>query len=197
MKNYLIVLIVGVLISFGSIYSYQRIKNLKQEVVSEQLLRNALTDTMKVYKNKYNEVVSEKLTIQASMKQLQDENLVLNKNQKELIKRVKETDKSKQVIAAALIEQKVVIDSLGLVLKNKQYVSFQWDKRNDKPISFSITNSNPLFQTTNIESYAIPELNKDKIKPNFWHKVGNGIKNGGSTGIKIGVGIGIGYLIFK
>jgi hypothetical protein len=66
-------------------------------------------------------------------------------------------------------------------LDNKQFVEFHW-KDNAKegyPISFSVSNSNKYFKTTNIDSYAIPELLKPNIKPNGWEKFNTWLKNKG------------------
>ena len=48
-------------------------------------------------------------------------------------------------------------------IPNKQFVEFHWEDDKTTPIAFSVTNSNPLFITNNIESYAIPELIKEEI----------------------------------
>ena len=84
-------------------------------------------------------------------------------------------------------------------MSNTSFVKFQWDKksRTDYPVSFSVSNSNKYFTTANIESYAIPELQKDLVKPSFWNKLGTGIKTSGKYGIGIGIGVGLGYLLFK
>lgn len=83
-------------------------------------------------------------------------------------------------------------------LPNKQFVEFHW-RNNPKegyPVSFSVTNTNPYFKTVNIESYAIPEITKPEIKPNFWQKVGKTLKNSGDKLIYVGIGVGA-VLILK
>lgn len=80
---------------------------------------------------------------------------------------------------------------------NKYFVSFQWDdnKRKNYPVSFSITNTNPLFKTINIDSYVIPELNKIDITPNFWEKLHRwGVENKRIVSIG-GITIGAGGII--
>lgn len=87
---------------------------------------------------------------------------------------------------------------LDFSLPNKQFIEFHW-RNNPKegyPISFSVTNTNPYFKTTNIESYAIPEIKKPDIKPTFWQKLGRNIKNGGEKLIYVGIGVGA-VLILK
>lgn len=82
---------------------------------------------------------------------------------------------------------------------NDQMVKFYWqnDKKEGYPIKFSVSNSNPYFKTANIESYAIPELDKPTVKPNFWQKNGMLIKQSGSVLISVGIGAGIMYLLMK
>lgn len=82
----------------------------------------------------------------------------------------------------------------SIVFPNTQFIKFQWDEneRKDYPVSFSISNSNKYFKVYNIESYAIPELNKETVKPNGWQKTWKWIRKNG-TYILIGsLGYGIG-----
>ena len=67
---------------------------------------------------------------------------------------------------------KPLIEFKTIVFPNKQFIEFHWDKneRKDYPISFSVTNSNPYYNVINIESYAIPQLQKKLIKLNGWEK---------------------------
>ena len=85
----------------------------------------------------------------------------------------------------------------GLDFPNTQTITFNWDinDRKDYPVSFSVLNTNQYYRVYNIESFAIPELNKKLINPNGWQKTWRWIKvNGkyilvGTAGILIGVGI--------
>lgn len=85
----------------------------------------------------------------------------------------------------------------NITLPNKQAITFQWnnDKKNGYPISFTVTNSNKYFQVQNIESYAIPGLDKNQISPTKWQKFMKTLKNGGKYGIAIGIGVAGGFLI--
>jgi hypothetical protein len=76
------------------------------------------------------------------------------------------------------------------MLPNKQFVEFYWknDKKNGYPITFSVSNSNDYFKTVNIESYAIPEITKEKVDPNGWQKFGNFFIRNGKMVIAVGVG---------
>jgi len=74
-----------------------------------------------------------------------------------------------------------------LFLPNKSTVSFQFDKTKGNPISFSVSNSNKYVYVANIESYAIPGIGKDIIKPTGWQKTWGWIKKNGTI-IVVGVG---------
>ncbi len=93
------------------------------------------------------------------------------------------------------INIKPVIVFNSLSLPNKQLINFHWndnDKKNGKPVSFSVSNSNPYYKIYNIDSYIIPEVEMDVIKPNFWNRTKNFFKESGSTIGKIGIGVAIG-----
>lgn len=115
--------------------------------------------------------------------------------------------KSKYIILDAVAKnvqpydknKEVYLDINNLELPNDQKINFYWkdDKKEGYPTTFSIENSNKYFKVVNIESYVIPEIKKDNIKPTFWQKTGQFFKKGGNTGIYIGIGVGAGYLLFK
>jgi hypothetical protein len=77
-------------------------------------------------------------------------------------------------------------------------VSFNWEKnrREFYPVSFNVTPTNPFIRINGIESYAIPELQKQIVKPTGWKKFGNFFKERWEDlligGISFGVGYGIG-----
>lgn len=77
-----------------------------------------------------------------------------------------------------------------LEIPNDITVAFHWDKnkRKDYPISVSVENSNPLMKVNNIEGYAIPELQKDDIKPTFWQKIKKGLKKIKDDVVIFGIG---------
>jgi len=80
---------------------------------------------------------------------------------------------------------------------NTQTISFNWDRneRKDYPVSFTVQNTNKFYKVNNIESYTIPELQKDVVDPNFWQKSWKWIKvNGkyilvGAAGFTIGAAV--------
>ena len=102
-------------------------------------------------------------------------------------------------IRPVLINKKPTLIFNDFKMSNTQTIDFHWDKskRENYPVGFSIANSNKNIFTTNVESWVIPEVNKDNIKPTGWQKF---TKWTGQTGGKIGtlgVGVGIGFLLFK
>jgi hypothetical protein len=246
-KVYIIAVIVILLLILFFKIKIACLENKNAKLQEENQVKNALLDTIHTYKNKLGEIVNEKLTLQFQLKNQKYYNNQLNDSQKELFKRIKNLDNKNNIITAALVKSKFIIDSLmlsvngvidstdnsinfdnntnltdinidvtifnvkpfdkfkptkllinNLSFENKQFITFNWDnKKPNYPVSFSISNSNKYIKTYDIQSYAIPELKKTDIKPNFWQKMGNFIGDGKSSVIKIGVGVGIGYLVFR
>lgn len=246
----LIGIIIILLFGGGIMYHQNRVDNLKKELATEIKLKDALLDTVTYYLNKEKEWVAEKLTIQTTIKSLNDLNGKLTENQKELVKRIEEVNKKNEIIAAALIKTQIKVDSLllqtkpvidtlkktvtftdsykegkkemlfsftignvipaykditpklkinSLLFPNKQFVEFHWktEKKKGYPVSFSVSNSNDFFKTTDIDSYIIPEVDKNMIKLNGWQKFGRFIVKNGKNVVLIGVaGVG-GWLIAK
>lgn len=89
------------------------------------------------------------------------------------------------------------IDSLRF--PNKQFVNFNWknDKKKGYPVSFSVSNSNDFFRTADIDSYIIPEVDKEAIKPNGWQKFGRFVVKNGKLSILIGAAGLAGWLLAK
>jgi len=91
----------------------------------------------------------------------------------------------------------------SIEIPNKQFVNFQWknDRKKGYPISFTISNSNKYINVINVESYAIPPLDKVKLNPSGWQKIGNFFIKNGRTLLYVGVGAagGVGgyYLLTK
>lgn len=111
--------LVVLLMAIGAYY-FHKVNKLEVSLQSETNLRLALVDTVSTYRNQRNEWVAEKRTMQFKLNDKEFEN-------KELVKRVKETEKKNAtlekkvtVFAAALVESQVVIDSLQ---KSKVFVS--------------------------------------------------------------------------
>lgn len=234
------------LLLIGGFYHFNTVSNHNDKLVQEKNLQHALTDSLRTYKNKENQWVSEKLTIQAETKELKDKNMTLTANQSDLVKRVDAINKNNQIISAALIQMSVKLDGLRndspvletdstetfasspkdttlhyeILIKNvkrynpafkpvleftkfsipnKQFIEFHWqnDKKEGYPISFSVTNSNPYYKVYNLDSYAIPELEKTKVKPSFWNKLGTFSKTWGGRALFFGGGVLVGAAVLK
>ena len=215
----------------------------KAELAAANNYKESLLATMKVYKDTNGVIWAERMTMQTTLNQLRADMSLLSKEKQELLRRITETNRAKDIIAAALIETKVktkviyvnkpsvVTDSSvtfasksdsisfkatvlnvhpipnrtpsfrldSLTLDNKTFVNFKWGaKKEGFPISFSLTNSNPLFKTVNIESYAIPELSKIELRPNLFQRIGAGIRTHGVVfGVGAVVGFGTGAYLFS
>lgn len=252
-NRWALVLVILLLILGGGFMKIQhnKILTLRTEKLAEVNLRNALLDTVHIYQNKEKDWVAEKLTIQADIKDLEDDKVQLTADQQRLITKVNEVNKENSIITAALVQANFIIDSLqhgGLVvvdtvnktvsfiepenpdirydftatgvlpfppntkpsllinslnLPNEQFVEFHWrdQKKEGYPIAFSITNSNKYVKVNNINSYAIPELQKVVINPTGWEKFGQWFKkNGKIVGYVAGgvvVGAGGTYILMK
>lgn len=245
-KRNLVIVGLALLLLFGVFYHFNTVSKHNDKLVQEKNLQHALSDTLRTYKNKENQWVSEKLTIQAETKELKDKNMILTANQSDLVKRVDAINKNNQVISAALIQMSVKLDGLRndspiletdstetfasspkdttinyeilvknvkrynptykpvleftkFSIPNKQFIEFHWqnDKKEGYPISFSVTNSNPYYKVYNLDSYAIPELDKTKVKPSFWNKLGTFSKTWGGKAVFLGVGVLVGAALVK
>lgn len=251
-NRWAILLVIVLLLIGGGLMKIQRnkITNLKDKYNTEVNLKDALLDSIDVYKNKENEWVAEKLTIQIKFDELEKMNSQLTENQKKLVDKIKEVNKDNTIITAALIHANFIIDSLkhsgivvvdttnktvnfielknpdirydflasgvlpfpigseptllinNLTLPNEQFVEFHWtdNKKKGYPIAFSVTNSNEYIKVYDVNSYAIPPLNKEVLNPNGWQKVGIWFKkNDKIVGYIIGGAIGAGgiYILMK
>ncbi len=258
-KKNIILIVLGIIILLGIIiyFQYNTIIKLKNNVQETENLYIALFDSINYYKNKNNELVAEKLTIQTTYNILKNNYDNLNNTQKELLDRILELDKKNKIITAALIKSEIKIDSLliimganniainidtinnkinfnnlqtndstfifdidvnniysmknkkpellfkSIIIPNKQFIEFHWnnDKKKGYPVSFSVINTNKYFKVYDIESYAIPQLDKSDLSPNGWQKLGLFIKKNGKSMFLIGLGAagGIGgyYLLTK
>jgi type II secretory pathway pseudopilin PulG len=122
----------------GGFYLYQnKVNNLKNELEIAKKLQNALLDSATVYQNKKGEWVTEKLTLQETLKNLDKLNGQLTASQKELLSRIEGLSNKNTTIAAALIQSQITIDSLlhhghtGVDTLNKT-LSFSDSLRNAK-----------------------------------------------------------------
>lgn len=84
-----------------------------------------------------------------------------------------------------------------LTLPNEMFIEFHWqlDRRANYPVAFSVTNTSPFHQINNVESYAIPQLQKEDLDQNTWNKITQWFEKNGGVAIKVGVGGVAGYFI--
>jgi len=113
-NRWAIALVILLLLFGGTIIHFKnkKISDLQTELKVEIKLRDALLDSVKFYKNKRDELVAEKLTIQETIKNLEKMYGQLTADQKDLIERIKQMSKDNSVIAAALIRTEFKVDSL-------------------------------------------------------------------------------------
>lgn len=116
-------------------------------------------------------------------------------------------DSTKDVKFSFLVEKvkpvslftKPMLTIKKLELPNTQYVEFHWkdSKKEGNPVAFSVTNSNQFFKTYDINSYAIPAINKDVLAPNVFQKFWTWTKTNGAKITWCGVGIAAAVVVLK
>ena len=86
-----------------------------------------------------------------------------------------------------------------IAFPNTQTINFHWkdDRKEGYPVSFNVINTNPYFKVHDIQSYVIPELKREKVKPTFWQKVGQFGKSRGGKLTIFGVGVGVGAIVIS
>jgi len=229
-KN-VVIIVLFLIAGIGAYFYFNNNAKWNSKYNNEVKFKLALVDTLHQYKDEKGRWVSEKLTLQTSLKEYSDKNLVLTDIQKQLRDEVKTLSKDKDLISAALIKETLKVDSLKnivskidtinntitfndstkdikynlmitnakpfdktketdllineLYFPNFKLIDFSWgDKKTGYPISFSVRNSNIYMQTSNIESYVIPQLQKETVKPSFGQRLKNFFKK---TGKDIGI----------
>jgi hypothetical protein len=189
-------------------------KNSRNEIVAEKLtiqttlvdfkkLNNRLDSSQRELLSRISELIKNKTLISAALVETQVK-LDSIKNTMAVIdttnKCISFTDSTKYyqylIDVSSVMPVKKEKPSLtieDLTLPNKSYITFDWGKRKEGyPISFSISNSNKYFHTVDIDSYAIPQLDKKVVDPTGWDKFKIFINGSGNTIIKVGVGVAIG-----
>jgi hypothetical protein len=113
-KKLMLTIVIFIILGLCAVIYFQRnrIDSLKEDAENTSQLLDVLQDSVKTYQNKEGEWVAEKLTIQTTIKNLENINGLLNETQKELLKRLKNLEDGNKVIAAALIKTNVKLDSL-------------------------------------------------------------------------------------
>lgn len=155
----IIILLIIVIISIIN-YFNNKINSLGNEIDTQENLRTALVDTIKIYRNMNNELVSTKLSLQVDLNKLNSIVNELNISQKKLLNRVNGLNKDNTVIAAALIETNVKLDG---IINNKSNIDTINNKiifsDSTKYIKYGITINNVKPINNNIN----PILNINKL----------------------------------
>lgn len=113
-NRWAIVLVLLLFVVGGGLLRIQqnKIKEWKNKHQTEVKLRTALTDSVRYYQDEEENWVAEKLTLQASVKDLESDKVTLTSEQRRLIDKVIEANKENTVITAALVRADFIIDSL-------------------------------------------------------------------------------------
>lgn len=91
-------------------YSYNNVvNNYKEEII----LNKSLTDTIKIYKDKNDNLIYEKNVIQTELSNLKKKKDDLTDNQKLLLEKIMLLEKDKKILAASNMVMKITIDSLN------------------------------------------------------------------------------------
>lgn len=219
----IIIIVVIIIFVLGGGFGWlgKKLNQTADQLALQQNLTEALQDDLSYTRNKLDEEVATKKTLQADIKELKKYSENLSENQRELLSRIGGLEKENKLISAALVQTETKLDSLlvddgdvevgddyvtvakstdslifditmnnvqplqpykeptlmfnDLRIPNKQFIEFHWDdtdKYYQKPISFSITNSNPYVTTLEADSYTIPEINYNALNPTFGEKMG-------------------------
>ena len=156
-------------------------------------------DRVKEINKKYIVIATANVKLMVRIDSLQSVVGVYNATTNEITYKNNTNDLSYNIIANNVIElkdKKSTLKFAEFTLPNTQKINFQWskDSKLDHPVSFSVSNTNKYFMVYDIDSYIIPQVNKDIIKPNGWQKIGNFFtKTGGKVGI-FGIGVGVGAI---
>ncbi len=238
-----IIIVILLIISFSvQRCSHKKVVNSYKE---ELALRQILSDSLNMYKNKYNNIVFEKSVIQVELKKIKKFNDELTENQENLLDKISKLEKDKRILAASNMKMSFTIDSLtsinddnkyeiideenksiqlitkdkyfdltllvdnvipyndslnvkhyiqSLNVYNEMFINFNYSKKNNKPISFNIVNSNPHWNITDVDSYIIPEINPNNINDTKFKKFKTKLKKNVKY-LYMGIGVGVGILI--
>lgn len=158
----IIIIIVAVIFLMGGGFGWlgNKLNKTADQLALQQNLTMALQADLTYTKNKLDEEVASKMTLQADVKELKDINLNLTDNQKELLSRIKGLEKDNNIISAALVETQTKLDSLliddGEVTVGDDFVTIA--KATDS-LTFDITMNN--VQT--LQPYKEPTLSFNEL----------------------------------
>lgn len=115
-----IIILLLFIIGGGIFYHLNKIGKKNDQYEQQVKLTEALTDSIRIYETKNDELIYEKRTIQGDLSKLQKENFIFSEEQKDLLETVerinKERRKEREIFAAARITYEAFIDSLNEVI---------------------------------------------------------------------------------
>lgn len=81
-------------------------------------------------------------------------------------------------------------------LPNTTTVKFEWSNDGKKyPVKGTIINSNPYFKVDTLDSFIIPEIKKETLKPSTWQKIKLFTNKTGSKIVLLSSGVIIGFTL--
>ena len=202
-----------------SITTYE---NERKELVSEKKtlqldkkdltkMNDQLTKSQKELSKRIDEISKDKILIAAALIKSQvkidslmkSDEVIVNDSAKTVEFKKDTTDIKYELLATNVrvvdptFKPKLVFNKF--ILPNTQFITFNWnkDRKEGFPVSFNVSNSNPYFETVNIDSYIIPEIDKVTLKPNIFNKLGITFKNSGKAVVFIGIGAAGALLLLK
>ncbi|WP_066836491.1 hypothetical protein [Rufibacter ruber] len=151
------------------LWQHQKTQRLKTDVDANASLVAVLSDSVRYHQDRHGREVAEKRVLVMVVKDLERQNALLTDNQKKLLS---ETKQAKGVKAGVQIKEKVAIRDVPVLVNDTVVVIDTLDLENEKTIllkevkngtEISITNSNPIFKTVDVDGLVIPE------KKTFWN----------------------------
>lgn len=151
-------IIILILIIIGYLFfqfQTNKLKSIKNKYQTELNLKNALYDDIDSLFNVNGELKLSKKTLQSNIKRLEELNNDLSLNQKKLLNKIKESEKDNEVLAAANIKMKFVIDSLQNINSKGEIDSinkkiFFYKKTSDIEYNFIVNNVIPYNKNIDV-----------------------------------------------
>lgn len=167
--NKLKYILIGIIILLGLYAGFQHHQQqvYKQQVQNHTRMIEVLNDSLKTSINKYSEVVNEKKTLNFSLKNLEKTNHLLTDNQQQLTKRIDKLTNKNQLLAASLVQQEVVIDSMKLFYTSNSINKINYEYEGEyMQANYSFIKYDSSLQVNNImlknSQFVSFEFEKDK-----------------------------------
>ncbi|NJO59688.1 MAG: hypothetical protein HC836_15695 [Richelia sp. RM2_1_2] len=141
----IIILVLLLLLFLGGAFYFYKVDKLNKEKTTSEKLNNALTDQLRVYVHKTGLYRYEKLALQEDISKLNRGTITLTEEKKELLSEVKELNKIKDVFAATVIKQQIIIDSLNKITSTGTFIddnTVLFEKNNNDTLNYRISVSN-------------------------------------------------------